>query len=106
MLAAAELESTEFDDALGTLGGGNHFAELQMVEEVLNARELKGLGLHRQHLVVLVHSGSRGLGESILHGYAEEHQANGSDAESFAAAAYFREHDQAVRLAKASRALI
>jgi release factor H-coupled RctB family protein len=57
-------------------------------------------------LVALVHSGSRGLGESILRVYVEEHQANGSDAESFAAAAYLRDHDLAVRWAKANRALI
>ena len=67
-LAEEELESTEFDEALGTIGGGNHFAELQAVEEVLDAREFKKLGLGKQQLVVLVHSGSRGLGESILRG--------------------------------------
>jgi release factor H-coupled RctB family protein len=76
VLAASELESTEFDEALGTIGGGNHFAELQAVEEVVNAREFRQLGLGKQQLVVLVHSGSRGLGESILRAYAEEHQAN------------------------------
>ena len=106
VLAASELESTEFDEALGTIGGGNHFAELQAVEEVVNAREFRQLGLGKQQLVVLVHSGSRGLGESILRAYAEEHQANGSDAESFAAAAYLRDHDLAVRWAEANRALI
>src|SRR5689334_20168580 len=36
VLAMEELESTDFDNSLGTLGGGNHFAELQAVEEVLN----------------------------------------------------------------------
>jgi len=101
VLAASELESTEFDEVLGTIGGGNHFAELQAVEEVVNAREFKQLGFGKQQLVVLVHSGSRGLGESILRAYAEEHQANGSDAESFAAAAYLRDHDLAVRWAMA-----
>jgi release factor H-coupled RctB family protein len=106
VLAASELESTEFDEALGTIGGGNHFAELQAVEEVVNAREFRQLGLGKQQLVVLVHSGSRGLGESILRAYAEEHQANGSDAESFAAAAYLRDHDLAVRWAETNRALI
>jgi len=106
VLAASELESTEFDEALGTIGGGNHFAELQAVEEVVNAREFRQLGLGKQQLVVLVHSDSRGLGESILRAYAEEHQANGSDAESFAAAAYLRDHDLAVRWAMANRALI
>ena len=106
VLAAAELESTEFDDALGTIGGGNHFAELQRVEEVLDASAFKRFGLGKQQLVVLVHSGSRGFGESVLRGYADEHQANGSDAESFAAAAYLKDHDIAVRWAKTNRALI
>ncbi len=139
VLAASELESTEFDEALGTIGGGNHFAELQAIEEVVNAREFGQLGLGRQQLVALIHSGSRGLGESILRAYVEDHQANGSDvhppqycdggpdhspgpssghrnrhsrscyggrAESFAAAAYLRDHDLAVRWAKANRALI
>src|SRR5258707_7149912 len=40
-LAASDLESSEFDDALGTIGGGNHFAELQRVEEVLDAKAFK-----------------------------------------------------------------
>jgi release factor H-coupled RctB family protein len=106
VLAASDLESTEFDEALGTIGGGNHFAELQRVEEVLDATAFKEFGLGRQHLVVLVHSGSRGLGESILRTYVDERQASGSDADSFAAAAYLRDHDQAVRWAKANRALI
>ena len=106
VLATSGLESTEFDGALGTLGGGNHFAELQMVDEVLEARAFKRFGLGKQQRVVLVHSGSRGLGESILRGYVEEHQASGSDAESFAAAAYLRDHDQAVRWDKTNRALI
>ena len=106
VLAASELESTEFDQALGTLGGGNHFAELQMVDEVLDARAFKLFGLGKQQLVVLVHSGSRGLGESILRDYVDEHQASGSDAESFAAAAYLQGHDLAVRWAKANRALL
>jgi len=106
VLAASELESTEFDEVLGTIGGGNHFAELQAVEEVVNAREFRQLGLGKQQLVVLVHSGSRGLGESILRAYAEEHQVNGLDAESFAAAAYLRDLDLAVRWAETNRALI
>lgn len=106
VLAAAELESTEFDEALGTIGGGNHFAELQRVQEILDPSAFKRFGLGKQQLVVLVHSGSRGLGESILRAYVDEHQANGSDAESFAAAAYLNDHDVAVRWAKANRALI
>jgi len=106
VLANEELQSTEFNDSLGTLGGGNHFAELQAVEEVLNFREFKKLGLGKQQLVVLVHSGSRGLGESVLQDYVAEHQANGSNTESFAAAAYVQRHDLAVRWAKVNRKLL
>ena len=79
VLAASELESTEFDQSLGTLGGGNHFAELQMVDEVLDSRAFKLFGLGKQQLVVLVHSGSRGLGECVLREYVDEHQARGAD---------------------------
>src|SRR6266403_1135186 len=105
-LAEHDLESTEFDSALGTIGGGNHFAELQTVEKVLNADEFKKLGLGRQQLVVLVHSGSRGLGESILRVHVDQHFGNGVEANSFAAAEYVRGHDFAVRWAKANRELI
>ena len=72
-LAEHGLESTEFDSSLGTIGGGNHFAELQAVEKVLDADAFKKLGLGKQQLVVLVHSGSRGLGESILRAHVDQH---------------------------------
>src|ERR1035438_9226833 len=77
-----------------------------MVDEVLDVKAFRLLGLGKQQLVVLVHSGSRGLGESILRDYVEEHQASGSDAESFAAAAYLQGHDLAVRWAKVNRELL
>ena len=106
ILPASDLEFTEFDQSFGTIGGGNHFAELQRVEEVMDAGEFKRFGLGKQQLVVLVHSGSRGLGESILRAYVEEHQAGGCDAESFSAVTYLRNHEMATRWAKANRALI
>jgi release factor H-coupled RctB family protein len=106
VLAKEEIQSTDFDKALGTLGGGNHFAELQAVEEVFNTREFKQLGVGKQQLVVLVHSGSRGLGESVLRDYVAEHQASGSDAESLAAAAYLQRHDLALRWARVNRRLL
>ena len=105
-LAEHELESTEFDSALGTICGGNHFAELQAVEKVLDADEFKNLGLGKQQLVVLVHSGSRGLGETILRAHVDEHFGNGIEAELFAAEEYLHGHDYAVRWAKANRELI
>jgi release factor H-coupled RctB family protein len=105
-LIEQELESTEFDAALGTLGDGNHFAELQAVEEVLSLREFRKLGLGRQHFIMLVHSGSGGLGESTLSAYGEQAFGEGLDAESFAAEEYLRGHEVALRWAKANRELI
>ncbi len=105
-LPARELESTEFDSALGTIGGGNHFAELQKVENVLDAGAFKKLGLAKQQLVVLVHSGSRGLGESILRAHVDQHFGEGVESDSFAAEEYLRAHDFAVRWAEANRELI
>ena len=105
-LAERSLDSTEFDSAMGTLGGGNHFAELQGVEQVLEAGEFKQLGLAKQQLVVLVHSGSRGLGESILRTHADQLAGHGVEADSFAAKVYLDNHEFAVRWAKANRELI
>jgi release factor H-coupled RctB family protein len=106
LLAASDIESTEFDASLGTIGGGNHFAELQAIEQIVSERDYKQLGIGKQQVLVLVHSGSRGLGESVLRDYVDEHQASGSDAESFAAASYLRAHDHAMRWARANRGLI
>lgn len=105
-LGEQNLESTEFDSALGTIGGGNHFAEVQTIEEVCDARAFKQTGLGKQQLVVLVHSGSRGLGESVLRTHVDQHCGNGVEMDSLAAQEYLRGHDFAVRWAKANRELI
>jgi tRNA-splicing ligase RtcB len=52
-------------DQLGTLGGGNHFLELQEVDEVLDEGAAQALGLWRGQLTVLIHTGSRGLGHQV-----------------------------------------
>ena len=105
-LAMQVIESTEFDRALGTVGGGNHFAELQAVEEIVDAAEFKRVGIGREQLVALVHSGSRGLGERVLRDYVAEHHGEGASADSAAAQEYLRGHDFAVRWARANRAVI
>lgn len=106
ILAANELESTDFDSALGTVGGGNHFAELQAVDKIIDAAEFKNVGIGKEQLVVLIHSGSRGLGETVLREHVDVHHGNGVPADSFAAQEYLRGHDLAVRWARANRALI
>ena len=54
-----------FEASLGTIGGGNHFAELARVGHVIDRDASRELGAARNALVVLVHSGSRGLGTAL-----------------------------------------
>ena len=50
---------------LGTLGSGNHFAELQVVDEVLDDEAAACFGLVAGCLTLMIHSGSRGLGYQV-----------------------------------------
>ena len=52
-------------DQLGTLGGGNHFLEVQEVETIFDARAAEALGLFEGQLTILIHTGSRGLGHQV-----------------------------------------
>jgi len=49
-------------DQVGTLGSGNHFCQLDKVEEIFDKEIAKTLGLFKNQVVVMVHTGSRGLG--------------------------------------------
>lgn len=51
--------------SLGTVGGGNHFVEIARVEDVRDEAAASALGLQRGCLVVVAHSGSRGLGQAL-----------------------------------------
>jgi tRNA-splicing ligase RtcB len=50
---------------LGTLGSGNHFAEVQRVAEIYDERAARAFGLARDQVTVMIHSGSRGLGHQV-----------------------------------------
>lgn len=50
---------------LGTLGSGNHFLEIQMVEEIADAQAAEVLGLFAGQITVSIHTGSRGLGYQV-----------------------------------------
>ena len=94
------------DAGLGTIGGGNHFAELQVVDEVRDEAAFAALGLDTANAALLIHSGSRGLGQDIFRELLERHGANPLEEESGAAAHYLARHDHAMRFARANRALI
>lgn len=104
--AAAGVAPTDHDGSLGTIGGGNHFAELQVVEKVVDAAALAAAWLDIDHLVLLVHSGSRGLGEAVLRAHTDVHAGAGLAEDSEAARGYMERHDHATEWARLNRALI
>ncbi len=51
--------------ALGTLGSGNHFLELQVVDRVVDERAAAAYGLREGQVTAMIHTGSRGLGHQV-----------------------------------------
>lgn len=60
---------------LGTLGAGNHFIEIDVVDQVFHPKAAEVMGLLSGHLVVMIHCGSRGFGHQICSDYVREFQA-------------------------------
>jgi tRNA-splicing ligase RtcB (3'-phosphate/5'-hydroxy nucleic acid ligase) len=56
---------------LGTLGSGNHFIEVQAVQEIFDKEAAEVFGLRLHQIVVMIHSGSRGLGHQVCTDYLE-----------------------------------
>ena len=56
-------------DQCGTLGAGNHFVEIQYVDEVYDARAAAVMGMKLGQVTVMIHSGSRGLGHQVCGDY-------------------------------------
>jgi tRNA-splicing ligase RtcB len=59
-------------DQLGTMGGGNHFVEVQRVEKIFDEKAASSLGLFEGQIVVMIHMGSRGLGHQVATDYIRE----------------------------------
>lgn len=91
-------------DALGTIGGGNHFGELQAVERVEDAERFKALKMEEDFLFVCVHSGSRGLGQMLLNEHVAKHGYGPLRLDE--AGEYLKKQDDLVLWAKVSRLLI
>jgi len=54
---------------LGTVGSGNHFVEVQLVDEVYDEEVAKKIGLREGQVTIMVHSGSRGFGHQVCTDY-------------------------------------
>ncbi len=56
-------------DQLGTIGSGNHFVEVDYVEDIYDNDTAKAFNLKKGQVVVLIHTGSRGLGHQVATDY-------------------------------------
>jgi tRNA-splicing ligase RtcB len=52
-------------DQLGTIGSGNHFVEVDRIDEIFDVEEAERFGLVQDGIVVQIHTGSRGLGHQV-----------------------------------------
>jgi release factor H-coupled RctB family protein len=101
------VECTDFDkNSLGTIGGGNHFGELQEIVSIKDDVEAAKLNLDPDYFYLLVHSGSRGYGQSILEGHENKFGTKGLIDTSKEAEEYMTLHDNACKWARANRDLI
>ena len=92
------------NDQLGTIGAGNHFVELQRIEELYDD---KATDLSQDYLYLLVHSGSRSLGERFLREFGKGNEnVRGLEQGTDAYQTYMNRHDEACAWAKRNRALI
>lgn len=59
---------------LGSLGAGNHFIEVDLIEQIFDPQAAQAMGLREGCLAVQIHSGSRGFGHQICSDYVAEFQ--------------------------------
>jgi len=57
------------------MGSGNHFVELQRVEDIFDSRAAAGFGLVPEQVTALIHSGSRGLGHQVCSDFVKRMDA-------------------------------
>jgi release factor H-coupled RctB family protein len=87
--------------ALGSIGGGNHFAEIARVDQIVDRAAASTLGLERGAMVVLAHSGSRGLGSALARSWG-----NATLESTERIAAYLRQVDGVRRYAEVNRLVL
>jgi len=56
---------------LGTLGSGNHFTEIQYVDEIYDEKVASSFGLFKNQITIMIHTGSRGFGHQVCTDFLE-----------------------------------
>lgn len=71
----SEHAKTRGSDQLGTLGSGNHFMEVDVVEQIFDAEAAQAMGLTQGCLALQLHCGSRGFGHQVCSDYVQQFQS-------------------------------
>lgn len=90
----------------GTIGHGNHFAEILSVEKVLDTDAWQSLNVSKDEALLLVHAGSRAYGESLWRDFAAEHGDNGVETSSSDGTSYLAAHARLIEWASFNRRLV
>lgn len=83
-----------------SIGGGNHFIELTSIDKIYNQDLANQLSIDKKKAYLLIHSGSRALGESIYRRYAS---LDGIEEGTEQFDSYIEEHNKAVAYARDNR---
>ena len=62
-------------EQIGSVGAGNHFIEVDVVDQIFNEEAATAMGLYRGCLVLQIHCGSRGLGHQVCTDYVQSFQS-------------------------------
>ncbi len=106
LLEINQLPKDFYTSALGTIGSGNHFAELLKFETINDEMLFSQLNLNHQQMLIMVHCGSRNLGSTILHDYTKKYEGKGINSNENDAQNYLQRHNQACDWAKINRHII
>ncbi|RPJ26434.1 MAG: RtcB family protein [Chloroflexi bacterium] len=69
-----ERAKTRGREQIGSLGAGNHFIEVDVVDQIFNEEAANTMGLYQGCLTVQIHCGSRGLGHQVCTDYVQQFQ--------------------------------
>ena len=105
-LAETLLTYTPKTKASGTIGGGNHFAEILQIDTIFEPELAEKLAINKDNLQLLIHSGSRGLGGEILREHLSRFNYNPLNVGTEEADNYLNKHNLALDYALENRLLI
>ena len=71
----SERAKTRGREQIGSLGAGNHFIEVDVVDQIFDEEAANTMGLYRGCLTVQIHCGSRGLGHQVCTDYVQSFQS-------------------------------